>query len=80
MACGTSTTASAPVSLRMLTLSAGRPSDRAMVVASTDWTSTSASVPSFTGPSGAGIGQLADLLGAGRSSSPTWMASSMFPS
>ena len=40
-------TASASVSLRMLTLSAGRPSDRAIVVASTDCTSTAASVPSL---------------------------------
>ncbi len=73
-----SSTESASDSLRMLTLSAGRPSERAMVVASIDRTATSATELSRTGPSAAGIDHRAicrALLGV----RPTWMASSVLP-
>ena len=50
-----------------------------MVVASIDSTRTAPSVPSFTGPSGAGIGQEATCLAA-VGVSPTWMASSVVSS
>ncbi len=70
-------TASASASLRMLRLRAGRASDRAMEVASTEVTLTSASVPSLTGPSGAGIGHSATCFAA-VGVVPTSIASSRF--
>ncbi len=78
MVCETST-ASAVLSFRTLMLRAGRPLERATVVASTERTSTSAIVPSLTGPSGAGIDQAATCL-ALVVALPTWMASSVSPS
>ena len=73
-----SATESASLSLRMLTLSAGRPSERAMVVASTERTATSATEASLTGRSVAGTYQPATcraVVGVW----PTWMASSVLP-
>ena len=55
---------------------AGRPSERAMVVASTERTATSAIEASRTGPSGAGTYQPATSL-ALTGVRPTWMASSL---
>ena len=70
-------TASASASFKMLRLSAGRLSERAIEVASTDFTFTSARVPSLTGPSGAGIGQSATCWAA-VGVVPTSIASSRF--
>ncbi len=75
MVCETST-ASAFDSFSTLMLRAGRPFERATVVASTEVSRTVPRVPSGTEPSAAGIGHFATCA-AEVAELPTWMASSL---